>query len=278
MEDVEIRRIFHKSDRIGLVYIRDDLEAKLAAEKEAHAETDQLRSDYEESLNGLQTRLENKTRDLTKMRSEKEDVDAALAAALRRVELQTSEITEMKHIRAELTVELEYARNANKASNIPGVAEMEKAKGETRMAKLRSDAMENKTKEQAKELDYLRSQYQKVSNAAVESATRIATLERELETANRKAKGEAAKLAEINIVNALKQAHDEVDRVRMEIKSRETLLRRKEEEIRDLKRGRGGAVTRGSSVGGKSPRGGGSRTGSPGPTGGKVGGSALRFG
>lgn len=110
-------------------------------------------------------------------------------------------------------------------------------------------------------------------------------MESQLEIANRKASGEAVRLATLNRDNAVQDARKEVRQLKAMMEERERVCRRKEEEIAELKgrRGRGGVVTRGGSaqpgVGvaqGKSPRG--SRGGSPlgGVVG--VGGEGMRRG
>lgn len=90
----------------------------------------------------------------------------------------------------------------------------------------------------------------------------------ELET-RRKAENKTKNEAEMRL-------RKEIENLKKEVKSRENLVRRKEDEIREVRRGRGGVVTRGSSAQpvARSPRGnGGGAVGSRGasPAAGMVG-------
>lgn len=270
-----------------MTHYRRQLDDELAAEKQAHERTEKERQDIASSLNDLQTRMEDKTKHSRKARHEKEDLESTMATALNKSALQISEIATLKADRARLELNLKSARDANKASSNPSVAELETLKEENRKLKADNTALEKKITINTNDLEYIREQYQNASTAAAEASTRATKLDHDLAAMTIKAQGEAARLAEVNQSTAVDQAHAEVEKLRLENQMFETMLRRKEEELRELRRGRGaGVVTRGSSVvgGGKSPRGG-SRAGSPGPggvgfggVGGKVGGSALRFG
>lgn len=258
-----------------------EIEDKLAAEKKAHEKTEKERQEIVSSLNDLQTRVEDKTKQSRKLWHEKDELESTMAVVLNKSALHTSEIAMLKTNQARLEDELKSAREANKVSTNPDVAELESLKEEIRKLKAENVAQQKKATTHATDLEYTRIQYQNASNAAAEATTRASKLEQDLAAMTVKAQGEAARLAEVNKNTAVEQAHNEVEKLQLELQMFESMLRRKEEELRELKRGRGGVVTRGSSVGGKSPRGG-SRAGSPAPGaggfGGKVGGSALRFG
>ncbi len=90
----------------------------------------------------------------------------------------------------------------------------------------------------------------------------------------RRASGEATKLALINNDTEVRRHRARVAEIESLLADRDDLLRRKEDEVRDLKRGRAAGVqTRGSSVQPRSPRGPGSRGASPAPMG--MGGAGL---
>lgn len=259
-----------------------DAEDKLNAEKKAHARTEKERQDILSSLNDLQTRMEDKIKDFRTLRHDKEGLESTMTATINKSRLQTSEIAILQERRVQLELDLKTARDANKASSNPNVAELENLREEIHKLKAQNAILEKKVAAHATDLEYTRTQYQTASNAAAEATGRVSELERHLATMTVKASGEAARLAEVNRSSAVEQANAEVERLQLENQMFENMLRRKEEELRELKQhGRGGVVTRGNSVGGKSPRGG-SRAGSPAPGtpgfGGKVGGSALRFG
>lgn len=279
--DVDAEKLSHKSDRAGLVHYQREIEDKLAAEKKAHERTEKERAEIVASLSDLQTRMEDKIRKFRTLRNEKEELQSALSVSTEKVHAQKSEIISLETQYAQLELDLKSAREANKGSTNPNVAKMENLHEEVRKLRGENATLEKKVSSYGTDLEYTRTQYQSASNAAVEANNRVARLEKDLEDMTIKAKGETVRLAEVNQSNAIEQANKQVDRLQMELSRVESILRRKEEELRDLKRGRGGVVTRGSSVGVKSPRGG-SRPGSPGPGssgfGNKIGGSALRYG
>ena len=281
MLDLDAEKLSYKSCQAGMNIFHREIEDKLAAEKKAHEKTEKERQEIASSLNDLQTRVEDKTKQSRKLWHEKDELETTMAVVLNKSALHTSEIAMLKTHQARLEDELKSAREANRVSTNPDVAELESLKEEIRKLKAENVAQQKKVTSHATDLEYARIQYQNASNAAVEATTRASKLEQDLASMTVKAQGEAARLAEVNKNTAVEQAHNEIEKLQLELQMFESMLRRKEEELKELKRGRGGVVTRGSSVGGKSPRGG-SRAGSPAPGaggfGGKVGGSALRYG
>lgn len=111
------------------------------------------------------------------------------------------------------------------------------------------------------DFEFTRTAYQNASNSAAESALQITTLETELAELHIKASSNAIVLAEHNKNTEVDALRKHMARLETTLAEREDVLRRREEEIRELRRGRG-VATRGSSVlPGGSPRG--SRGASP---------------
>lgn len=241
--------------------------------------------DLEDSLNDLQTRFEDQDRKCHNLRFDKDDLASTIEAAKRKQALQATDIAKLTNSRANLEQELKAARAALLSSEAPSVAEQEGLNGELRTLRTANANLEKKVASHAHDNEYMRQQYQTASTAAAASANEISDLERKLEVAQRQAQGEATRLAGVSRTEETRQAQAMVELLRLEVASRERLLQKQAEdlkEFKDFKRGRGGVVTRGSSVQAKSPRGG-SRAGSPsvgggGGYGGKVGGSSLRYG
>lgn len=240
--------------------------------------------DLEVSLNDLQTRFEDKDRKFQTLKYDKSDMDATLEAAKRKQALHAADIAKLTNSRANLEHELKAARAALLSSEVAPIAELEGLNGELRTLRAAKTSMEKRLASQAHDNEYMRQQYQSASTAAAASANQLTILQVELEEAQRHAQGEATRLAGISRTDETRQALATVERQSLELASRERLLQKQAEELKelkDLKRGRGGVVTRGSSVQAKSPRGG-SRAGSPGVGGsgygGRVGGSGLRYG
>lgn len=266
-------------------------ESELAAEIARHQGTKRTLAEHTESLEELQLRFELKHKKFRTLSAACDQNEAALATAISRSARQSAELTAMYEKKASLEAELKDSRDALLNSSDLSVAEREGFREQIRTLKETNTGLEKKVANLNHDLEYCREQYQTASNAAVEATSRGSELEAELLIAQRKASGEAVKLATLNQSTENLALRDEIEHLGTELKAREDLLRRKEEELKDLKRGRTGVVTRGNSVGGKSSRGaspgvgvgagagvgaGGFLAGGGGK--GVVGGSSLRFG
>lgn len=273
-----------KSEEGYLKIIRDALETDKKRIRADLEKAQQFGKEMEHSLNVLQTRFEDQTRKCHTLRIDKEDLATAVETLKRKQALQATEISKLTAARANLEQDLKAARGALLSSNVPSVAEVEGLNGELRALRAANANLEKKAASQAHDYEYMKSRYQTATTDAATHVNQIASLQRELEVAQRQAQGEATRLASISRTEETRQALATVERQSLELASRERLLQKQAEdlkEFKDFKRGRGGVVTRGNSVQAKSPRGG-SRAGSPGVGGsgygGKVGGSGLRYG
>ena len=129
------------------------------------------------------------------------------------------------------------------------------------------------TAEQKKKLDLAEGQLAYIRRIYQESSTRTMELQQELEEQQQKfepmesqLQHERARRKHERENDVRKPLFEEIANLRLEVQNREKMIFRKEEEIKELKRGRGAGVqTRGSSVQPRSPRGGGSRGVSPAP-------------
>ncbi|MCJ1470723.1 hypothetical protein MMC07_009370 [Pseudocyphellaria aurata] len=265
-----------KSERHMLRQQRDTLQTDLT-------KSTSFARDLEASLGELQTRFEKKNDRCHTLRYDNDDLETKVNAAKQKQSHQAAEIAKLVEARASLEQELRAARDALLSSNNPSIASLESLNGENRDLRATIVNLEKKVASQAHDNDYIRQEYQNASSAAATSANQITALQRDLEVAQRRAQGEATRLASINRTNETSQLLATVERQSLELASRERLLQKQAEdlkEFKEFKRGRGGVVTRGSSVQAKSPRSR-SRAGSPGVGGGghgKVGGSSLRYG
>ncbi|KAL8998416.1 MAG: hypothetical protein Q9169_002544 [Polycauliona sp. 2 TL-2023] len=247
-------------------------------------------SDLEASMSALQTRYESKDRAHQTLHLQITDLEACLAAALQKQSLQSTEIASLRESKKQVAQDLEQARKdmlTTPHAN-PDITRIAVAESHARDASAANETLSKKLASANSDLEFTRSVYRDASTSAQESANRIITLESELESANRRASGQAVRLATINRDTAVKEAKKEVKQMKAMMEERDRVWRRKEEEIDMLKgrRGRasGGVVTRGGSaqpigvVGGqgKSPRG--SRGGSPLGGAGIVGGEGMRRG
>ena len=209
-------------------------------------------------------------------------MEATAIITNRRHESLTNENTNHKDKRKTLEQELQNARAALLASPVSAIVELETVKAERRQYQADKTALEKKLESAKSEVELVRKVYQDASNSAVESESRISLLEDENKILQTKASATAVDLAIISKRNENSVIRNLNSVLESKLKHTEDVLKRKEEEIRELRRGRG-MGTRGTSVKpGGSPRG--SRGVSPVAgesmlrTGSKGLGSGLRYG
>ena len=210
---------------------------------------------YETALSDLQGRYEDRTRTLSTLRGEKAALEAAATTSERKREAHTNQIAGLKETCKTLEQELQVARATLLVSPSTAIAELEKANGEVRKHQADKVALEKKLKYAQSDLEVTRTAYQDASNAAVDSARQLTDLENENKTLQVKASTSAADLATRTQRDENAFIRNRIVGLEATLKDREEMLRRKEEEIRELRRSRG-MGTRGSSVKpGGSPRG-----------------------
>ena len=188
-------------------------------------------------------------------------------------------IARLKGERDELRGELAAAQVLLKASTTPGVAEMQVMKEQLDAVTKEKEALEKRVASHTHDFEFTRNQYQIASTAAAERAGEVKELQDQVEELKKKASGEVARVKEFNRAHMDNVNLERVQEVEATLVERDELLRKREEEIRELKKGRG-VATRSSSAQPRSPRPGSSRAGSPAP--GNLGfqsrgGSSLRF-
>ncbi|OAP64563.1 hypothetical protein AYL99_00535 [Fonsecaea erecta] len=234
---------------------RDEAYEQVAVWKQAHAEVQRryekrmvkghkLERDYSKVL---------KTRERDKARNER-IVEDDLALKQKNAELQK----ELAAVRAEI-----------KAGGGDAAA-LETAREEARTLYAKSTALEKNLENTRKDFDFTRTQYQEASNKAAEFATQIKDLEEQVASLSQQAGTEKLRLKETSYEDSITHHLAKIAELEQECKTRDMLVRKLEEENRNLKRNRG-IQTRGSSVqppgspglDGHSGRGTRSRQGSP---------------
>ncbi len=241
--------------------------------------TQQRLKRHVDALSDLQYRYESRSTDLHTLRSERDAAVAASALAHRRYETQRVEIDRLKERQRGLETDLKDARIMLSSSAVPEVAALESAKAETAQLATDKVQLEKRLASLTKDFEFTRQQYQLASTAAAENASALSDLQTEVSALKVQASGEAARLRQLNMSTENQVHLARAKQLEATLKERDDMLQKKEEELRDLKRGRG-LATRASSAP-RSPRLG-SRASSPMPgllagSAGR-GGSALRFG
>ena len=216
---------------------------ELQATTKAHEQQIQERMD---SLSELQQRYEERNAEYHALRHEKEDFIVAVTTTERKHEALVSEIAKLKEERKIVDEELRAARDSLRSSTIPPVAELESLRLQVRSLTQDKALLERKTKSVAADFEFTRQQYQVASMSAAEHASRVTALEAENAILRHKASGEAMKLRQVTLDNALDRQTRENEKLVMENADLRDLLRKKE-------RGKG-VTTRTGSVAPKSPR------------------------
>lgn len=174
-----------------------------------------------------------------------------------------TEILDLKGERSTLQKELAAVRL--ELVNHPDPSIREPAIKDARIRELESEvlAKSKKIDNLTKDWEFTKRLWNEASSTAATAKQELAALEAKQPDLERKAAGNEAKRRELANNATIKSLQEEVYVLEATVKSRENLVRRKEEQIAELKRGRGGVQTRGSSVQPRSPRGAGSRGVSP---------------
>jgi chromosome segregation ATPase len=255
----------------------EDLRAALQRTEQTLADEIKTRTDAEEllagkekqleeitsSLGDLQTRYEIRMKLSHKLRRENQKLQIEKESIEKRNGKLSADNIALKDQYMQLRSELLEAREAIKAGG-GAVADIEIAKEEVRRLTDKNMSLEKSNANTRKDFEFTRSQYQEASNAAAELATQVKQLESQSTDLKHRASDEKRRLKELNYKTDLEQHITRILELELLLKNRDTILQRKEEELRTLKKGRG-VATRGSSVQPGSPRLAGSRAGSPAP-------------
>jgi DNA repair exonuclease SbcCD ATPase subunit len=229
------------------------IQAELAAEKEARQKLEQEKKYLQEQVEqwrsahaALQLRFEKKA---TKLHESKEENTKLLKNAeyvKSRSERLEEENSTLKQKTKSIQEELTGLRQEVKSGGGDAAA-LETARDEARKSSTKNTYLEKSLANAQKDFEFTRTQYQEASNKAAEFATQIRELEERNAELARQASDEKRRLKEINQAEAIKQHVVRLEAVQLELKSRDALLRKLEEENRQFKRTRG-VQTRGSSV------------------------------
>ena len=259
----------------NLVQMRTTHAAELEKFQNALTDMHTRLQEREKLLESLQHRYETRTKDLHKIRRERDRLAEYKATSEQKIEKQREDISKLKDERTQLRQDLEQARAEIKTGG-GAVAELETAREDIRRLTQENAGLERKAEYEAKQAEYTREQYQTASNMAAQTGNEVRQLREENELLKRKVAGNASRLREINKENDGARHLSRISELEASLASREDLLRRKEDELREIRKNR--PSTRSTSTQPRSPRlTAGSRPTSPGINNHNGRGSALRF-
>lgn len=265
------------------------LETRLIEMKAAHAaEVDRLQTTitenearYKERVKGwedLQHRYEARNKELHQIRKERDNLLVDKTKAEQKAVKQQEEITKLKDERTQLKHDLQSARDDLKTEG--GLKEeLEVLREQHRKLTEGYAKLERTVEYEKKQAERAREVYQDASHEAGKLKNENNTLQERNARLQSQVDAEAVKLSELKKQNDESKHLAQVKKLEDALKARETLLQKKEEELRNIRNNR--PTTRATSTQPRSPKSwgnNGSRPTSPGINNG-VGnrGSGLRF-
>lgn len=258
---------------------RDRLQTQLASETNQK----NFLTDLELDMQRLQSRYEETDRAYKTLRHDHRELEESNQKLNSKFQARATEIISLKEKIRSLEEGIAQAREDLVSSGDADIARLAKAEEASRASVAEAEKSNKKINSLNSELDLIRGIYQQASTQVTDLGAQNSELSRKLEVAERQAQGEFVKMRRSVEAQALKKANDKAQMAKSQVADRDRLLRRKDEEILELKgrRGRGVMTRQGSAqpgAGTRSPRG--SRGGSPLPNSGitQVGGEGMRRG
>lgn len=220
-------------------------EARLKAEEEkekVQKQLDQWKSDHAALLRRYEKRM-------TKCH-EQEKTNTKLVRTIEnnksRQERTSEDNTMLKEKVKGLQQELNATREIIKSGG-GDTATVEVAREEARSLSAKNIHLEKSLENTRKDFEFTRTQYQEASNKAAEFANQVRDLEEKVSDLSKQAGDEKRRLREINYQESLNRHLSKIAELEQEKRTRDVLLKKLDEENRQLKRNRG-VQTRGSSV------------------------------
>ncbi|KAI1615849.1 class II histone deacetylase complex subunits 2 and 3-domain-containing protein [Exophiala viscosa] len=229
------------------------LQSELHTEREARQKAEEDRSQLQEQLDkwrkdhaDLQRRYEKRMTKCHVLEGSNKKLLKTIENNKTRQDRAADDHGTMKRRVTELQAELTTVREEVKAGGGDAAA-LETAREEARGLRAKNNYLDKSLENTRKDFEFTRSQYQDASNKAADFATQARELEEQVAELTKSAGDEKRRLKEKNYEESMKRHLAKISEIEMELKTRDTLLRKLEEENRQLKRSRG-VQTRGSSV------------------------------
>ena len=240
----------------------DAEKARLTTEKELATKQKQL-DEHVLSLEALQHRYETRMKQSHAEKNSLQKLQAEKDVVQKRLEKSLADNLALKEQQVRQMAELATSRQELVAGG-GAMAEVEAARAEARSHLEKNASLEKSIANIRRDFEFTRQQYQEASTAAAENGSRVLELESENAQLQRQATDEKRKLKELNFKADVQRYLSRIDELELMLQTRDTMLQRKEDELKAIRKGRG-VSTRGTSVQPGSPKPSGSRGGSPAP-------------
>lgn len=229
------------------------LKAELALERDARRKAEESRNyaqqrleEWTGSLADLQRRYERRTAKSHKLEKSNKALLTTIENGKARQERHANDNTSLKEQVKQLQADLNSARTEMKNGG-GDLAALEDAREEARASVAKVTVLERSLDNTKRDFEFTRQQYQQASNRAAELANQVSELESQEAELKAQAADEKRKLKEMNFQEGVNKHLSRIEELELEKKSREAMIKKMEEEIRNLKKNRG-VQTRGSSV------------------------------
>lgn len=250
----ELREARKQIDQLTL-----DLANARAATNQAQQTVQQWRDDHSELLR----RYEQSTMKQKELHKANKKLTIKVTAMTEREETSRQRQANLRQQLTDQKTALMDARNELKAAG-GDIANLEEAREEAREATKKLDSMEKSVKSTKNDFEFTRSQYQDASKRASDLASEVKDLEGQVENLKVAAGDSKRSLKAMNYEKAHEKYQEAVRQAQLEVRNRDVMIKRLQEENSVLK-SRRGVQTRGSSMQPASSPGPRSRQASPAP-------------
>ncbi|ESZ93081.1 hypothetical protein SBOR_6511 [Sclerotinia borealis F-4128] len=207
--------------------------------------------DNERSINRIQPKFQRALDDRARFEHENAQAVKRQAECEKKMEVQDEAAAKLREENASLKNEVAVARNSLATSEIPSIAEIQKAKDDLRTAQAEIERLKKGQTSAEKRADYAASIYQESSQQAQEMRNELATLHSERKELRHQASAARIEIQKINHDGIIQQQCDTIDELKRELAERERMLERVTGQLDAYMNGR--RTTRGTSVP-RSPR------------------------
>ena len=225
-----------------LATTRDLLQAAEQRQAAAEAKT----TEWQASHASLLHRSEKSSLERKRLHKENTKLNTTITSMKERDEKSRAEKDRLKQQLVDTKVELVKARADLKAEG-GGVAQLEEAREEARNATAKMLIVDKSLTSLKNDFEFTRAQYQAASQQATDMISEVKDLETQVERLKGAAEDSKRSLKAMNYQMSLSRAMDKAEQFKLEVKNREAVIKKLQEENASLK-SRRGVQTRGSSV------------------------------
>lgn len=225
-----------------LTNVRNSLRDSEKKQTDAEAKRDE----WQESHADLLRRHEASRKKQKELHKENQKLNATAALMKTKDEVSQTEKVSLRQQVTELKAELSQARDDLKSAG-GDIADLELARDEARIATTKFLALERSLKSTKEDFEFTRSQYQDASKQATDLALEVKELESQVERLKLAAEDSKRSLKAMNYEQSLNTMISRAEQFKLEVKNRESFIRKLLEENASLKTRRG-VNTRGNSA------------------------------